>query len=267
MARAARADETEMAEPAAAPSPSPDAADDEAEFAAIRDALQETARGRRFLAEFSRRQRNADTLMVLDAVARIEARLAAPPPVLARSADAALTADLLRLIDQGRTALSEAADAADAAGDEPGAARAALQAIRDISWTLRECGADVRICDLLDRQAAIIGAGLAAPRPDIAAEAVSVLDRLAARIGGETPPAVAVAEPAAAPPPEAPSPPPPAGLPEPAPIASTEPATDAPTLGATLLADGVVALAAPPCADPLAPFRRMMQAEKLAFFS
>src|SRR5207237_5736890 len=54
----------------------------EEDYDAIRDAFMETARGRWFLGEYGKRNRNADTTMVLDAVARIEATIAAqkPPP-------------------------------------------------------------------------------------------------------------------------------------------------------------------------------------------
>ena len=49
----------------------------EEDYAAISEAFMETARGRWFLTEYAKRNRNADTLMVLDAVARIEQSLAA----------------------------------------------------------------------------------------------------------------------------------------------------------------------------------------------
>ena len=49
----------------------------DADFEAIREAFLETARGRWFLDEYTKRNRNADTAMVLEAVARIENSLAA----------------------------------------------------------------------------------------------------------------------------------------------------------------------------------------------
>src|SRR6201990_644720 len=49
----------------------------EEDYDAIRDAFMETSRGRWFLGEYAKRNRNADTSMVLDAVARIEETLAA----------------------------------------------------------------------------------------------------------------------------------------------------------------------------------------------
>ena len=49
----------------------------EEDYAAIAEAFMETSRGRGFLTEYAKRNRNADTRMVLDAVARIEQGLAA----------------------------------------------------------------------------------------------------------------------------------------------------------------------------------------------
>src|SRR6185436_12826071 len=49
----------------------------EEDYAAISEAFMETSRCRWFLNEYAKRNRNADTRMVLDAVARIEQGLAA----------------------------------------------------------------------------------------------------------------------------------------------------------------------------------------------
>src|SRR6202158_699737 len=49
----------------------------EQDYDAIREAFMETSRGRWFLGEYAKRNRNADTRMVLDAVARIEETIAA----------------------------------------------------------------------------------------------------------------------------------------------------------------------------------------------
>src|SRR5271156_507147 len=54
----------------------------EADYDAIREAFMETSRGRWFLNEYAKRNRNADTRMVLDAVARIEQNLAAQKAAL-----------------------------------------------------------------------------------------------------------------------------------------------------------------------------------------
>ena len=49
----------------------------EEDYAAISEAFMETSRGRWFLGEYAKRNRNADTRLVLDAVARIEQSIAA----------------------------------------------------------------------------------------------------------------------------------------------------------------------------------------------
>jgi len=67
----------------------------EEDYEAIREAFMETARGRWFLDEYAKRNRNSDTRMVLDAVARIEQTMAAqkqpPPPVVVDRLPQALT--------------------------------------------------------------------------------------------------------------------------------------------------------------------------------
>src|SRR6202023_3875037 len=49
----------------------------EGDYEAISQAFMETSRGRWFLGEYAKRNRNADTRMVLDAVGRIEQTLEA----------------------------------------------------------------------------------------------------------------------------------------------------------------------------------------------
>ncbi len=73
------ADETAMANEAFALSPmsARAAQPNEADYDAISEAFMETARGRWFLGEYAKRNRNADTRMVLDAVAKIEETIAA----------------------------------------------------------------------------------------------------------------------------------------------------------------------------------------------
>jgi hypothetical protein len=53
---------------------------------------------------------------------------------------------------------------------------------------------------------------------------------------------------------------------EPAVVPQPEPIPQ-PSLGASLIAHGIVRAPDPSAADPLAPIRRMSQAEKIAFFS
>ncbi|MBA7614019.1 hypothetical protein ES703_21280 [subsurface metagenome] len=127
----------------------------EEDYAAIYAAFMETSRGRWFLGEYAKRNRNADTRLVLDAVARIEDSLAAQK-------QAAAEADLAEALAAIRNAVGNAQTAASAgldrlAFDEQLAPIAkAVRIIREISWRWRETGADGRICDILDSQVAAI---------------------------------------------------------------------------------------------------------------
>jgi hypothetical protein len=127
----------------------------EADYDAIREAFMETSRGRWFLGEYAKRNRNADTAMVLEAVARIEETLAGQKtPERDPALDEALGAI--------RAALEAAKIAASAAlgdlalGENLAPVRKGARVIREISWRLREIGADGRICDLIDSQVGAI---------------------------------------------------------------------------------------------------------------
>jgi hypothetical protein len=156
-------DEFSMADEAFALSPisARAAQPSEQDYDAISEAFMETSRGRWFLGEYAKRNRNADTHMVLDAVARIEQTLVAqkqpePEPV----PDTGLS-DAIAAI---KAALSEARGAAAAAIDglaleqQLAPVRKGARVIREISWRWREIGADGRICDLLDSQVSAIEA-------------------------------------------------------------------------------------------------------------
>ncbi|CCD99715.1 hypothetical protein [Bradyrhizobium sp. STM 3809] len=129
----------------------------EADYEAIRDAFMETARGRWFLGEYAKRNRNADTSMVLDAVARIEHALASQRQQQQEfdQADGKALPEALAVI---RAAVEDAALAAATAVDslalEQNLApvRKGTRIIKEISWRWREIGADSRICDLIDSQ-------------------------------------------------------------------------------------------------------------------
>jgi hypothetical protein len=158
----------------------------EEDYNAISEAFMETSRGRWFLGEYAKRNRNADTRMVLDAVARIEETIAAqkkPAP------DNRLPEALAAI----KEALAEARASATAALDELALeenlapARKGARVIREIAWRLREIGADGRICDLIDSQVKAIEAAcgtIAATDPmpalgaafDLVAERIKAFD-------------------------------------------------------------------------------------------
>lgn len=154
----------------------------EQDYDAIREAFMETARGRWFLGEYAKRNRNADTAMVLDAVAKIEETLAAQrQPVVEDRLPEALVA-IRRAIEDAESAAAKAFD--------PAALEASLapiprgvRIIKEISWRWREIGADGRICDLIDSQLASIEAACAQvstidPRGDLKAAFDLLKDRV-----------------------------------------------------------------------------------------
>ncbi|MBN9600130.1 MAG: hypothetical protein J0G28_10720 [Afipia sp.] len=128
----------------------------DADYEAIREAFMETSRGRWFLNEYAKRNRNADTAMVLDAVARIEQSLAATRAATAEPEPQGPSAE--ELFAQVETILREARTSIVAILGEPVEIegltpfRRSARIIQEIAWGLRESGADVRICDLLDGQ-------------------------------------------------------------------------------------------------------------------
>jgi hypothetical protein len=314
------------------------------DYDAIREAFMETARGRWFLDEYARRNRNADTRMVLDAVSRIEETLAAqhqpppPPPGDKRAEALAAIASAVGAAEQA------ASTALDGLGLEESLApiRKGARIVKEISWRWREIGADGRICDLLDSQVGAIEAGCSrisevdprialreafdiikasisafsdldegahAPAIEEFASAANPLDPVAEEQVGATsePPGeeeydesmlervaiemaapdlddldaeFAVTEPEIDERPQARMTEPPRvepvlAEPTPGPAAVLEPVLPlpsvapepAPSLGASILANGLVVRPKAPANDPLAPIRRMSQIEKIAFFS
>lgn len=180
----------------------------EQDYDAIREAFMETARGRWFLGEYAKRNRNADTRMVLDAVAKIEETLAAQrQPVVEDRLPEALV--------EIRRAIREAETIALAAFD-PAAIEASLapiprgvRIIKEISWRWREIGADGRICDLIDSQLASIEAACGQaqavdPRVELRIAFDLLKDRVDQTEGSATPQAGAPVPEAASPVAEAP---------------------------------------------------------------
>jgi hypothetical protein len=132
----------------------------EQDYDAIREAFMETARGRWFLGEYAKRNRNADTRMVLDAVAKIEETLAAQrQPIVEDRLPEALVA-IRRAVEDAESAAAKAFDLAALEASLAPIPRG-VRIIKEISWRWREIGADGRICDLIDSQLASIEAACA----------------------------------------------------------------------------------------------------------
>lgn len=169
----------------------------EADYEAIKDAFMETSRGRWFLTEYARRNRNADTRMVLDAVARIEGALAQQKA--ASGVEPAETlAKIAMLIEAGRTQVATELDRLSVEQTLAPSYKD-VQTIRQIVWTLRECGTDLRMCDLFDAQAKAIETSLdiltsAAPRQAVLAVFDDLLRELNELAGDAAPASQAAAD-------------------------------------------------------------------------
>lgn len=158
----------------------------EIDYDAIAAAVMETARGRWFLAEYARRNRQADTEMVLGAIARLE-RLCTVPVMGLEPSNG---------FPEAARAIAELREDLDRAGvgrDGPSsrlstriheAASGILQAaeaIQEVAWTLREAGAESDLCDRLDRRATEIYSATAtveagADQIEKMADSVAMLD-------------------------------------------------------------------------------------------
>jgi hypothetical protein len=175
----------------------------EADYAAISEAFMETSRGRWFLGEYAKRNRNADTSMVLDAVARIEQSLAAQKEESLAAqreaaeaqreaatavadnsvAEAKLVESLIAIRGALEAAQTSAMGAIDglALNEKLAPVRKGARVIREIAWRLREIGNDGRICDLIDSQVEVIERGAEQITSD---EAKAALEAAFASIAG-----------------------------------------------------------------------------------
>ncbi|WP_026596795.1 hypothetical protein [Methylobacterium sp. 77] len=147
---------------------------DASEYDRIEAAMSESERGRWFLAEYGRRNRTADTDMLLGAISRLEHAVTADRPSDQEServgrmrgdlmdmahAIARTKAEIAAIstVDQDQSRLGIASVALDAiirsteraTSDILGAA----EEVQETAWTLRESGTDPSICDVLDRRA------------------------------------------------------------------------------------------------------------------
>ena len=150
--------------------PSPNAP---AEYAAIEATIAGTERGRWFLAEHARRNRGADTEMLLGAIARLERTVTVDRGHeafghlrgnLVDMADAIsrTKAEIAAIsaADHEQTRLTQASLALDGIVRETERATSDIlgcaESIQEAAWTLRERGADEAACDALDHHATAI---------------------------------------------------------------------------------------------------------------
>lgn len=142
----------------------------EEDFETIEAAVMETARGRWFLAEFARRNRVADTDILLEAIRRLQSAVVdrEPPEVLraVRQSIMEMASDIaqarreivdLKLGNVGEGGIPDAADALDGvvAGTEKATSDIlqAAEQVQEIAWKLREAGSAGDLCEALDAHA------------------------------------------------------------------------------------------------------------------
>ena len=136
------------------------------DYEAIAAAVAETSRGRWFLTEFARRNRMADTNLLLDAIHKLEGRLGAGSTFIESErvhtdiVEMAKTIDRLKIeiaADGTNSRFEEAKGELDDVVKTTEAATSAIleatEQVQEMAWTLREAGADATVCDLLDRRA------------------------------------------------------------------------------------------------------------------
>jgi hypothetical protein len=178
----------------------------EADYDAILNAVMETERGRWFLLQYARRNRNADTRVLLSALDRIEAMLRGKA---GGGADGAMRAQLERLGKAVAQAKAKFADISasvasvagvNAANDYEGAAAAVSSAtaaigdgiehLQEIAWFMHESKLDAALCANLEATTReIAGACTLLEQADQGMRAATALimemeARLAAVLGG-----------------------------------------------------------------------------------
>jgi len=118
----------------------------ETEYDAVYAAVTATERGRWFLFEYAKRNRNADTDLIVAAVARIEATLRGDAPPQSSALPSADLTAMAAAIERVRGAVAAAALPMSGIGS-------AAERISDISFSLRERSIDAELCDALDAAA------------------------------------------------------------------------------------------------------------------
>lgn len=144
----------------------------ESDYGAIEAAVMETARGRWFLAEFAKRNRTADTEILLGAMSRLENAVGGERAAQQIEHVRFDLMEMAKTITNLKTEVSatgedgeqsrfmEATEALDAVVRTTESATSSIlesaEQIQEVAWTLREADADHSLCDTLDRRAADI---------------------------------------------------------------------------------------------------------------
>lgn len=176
--------------------PSPETApmlDTEQEYAAIEAALIETARGRWFLAEHSRRSRRLETVTLEGALDLLKSSLRDPPALLGRlkteldAINDMLSATRTDLLARQSSAPKASADAAASTPATPVAGLLkAAEDLHEMVWSLQAKDVDPQMCEQIGRQTAAIFALSArqAQESQRVLKLAAALDAVAGRVAG-----------------------------------------------------------------------------------
>jgi len=128
------------------------------DYAKIETALQQTPRGRWFLEEYARRNRNADTALVLAAIERLEGVVKgeAKPRTSSTAGLPHVALPFARLKQDAETAAHDVADMEQATKDATADILLAAEAIQDFTWEMRDKGIDRATCETIERHTADI---------------------------------------------------------------------------------------------------------------
>ena len=145
----------------------------EVDYEAIEGAVMETARGRWFLAEYARRNRNADTTMLLKALDRIEGAMRGQKSIEPVDRIRFDLVEMSKAISRTKAEIASIKPDADDHGKFGEASEeldsvvqatetatsdilACAERIQEMAWTLREQGVESEVCDLLDANATAV---------------------------------------------------------------------------------------------------------------
>jgi chemotaxis protein CheZ len=140
-------------------------------YASLEALLRASPRGRWFLAEYARRNRSAETDLLLEAIARIEKAVARPHP--RQAAPSGVFAELVEMseaiartrreiaqikpphqFDQQLISSSAELDhIVEATEKATSDILEAAEEIQEVAWILRERGTDIELCDKIDQRA------------------------------------------------------------------------------------------------------------------
>lgn len=137
------------------------------DYDAIENAVMETARGRWFLAEYTKRHRSADTEMLLDAIRKLEKNMKREGEVPNIDAFKLDIADMANAIERTKKEIAQIADKGETGGRIIAASNEldaivehtesatqeilnTAESVQELCFEMREAGVDEKLCDRLE---------------------------------------------------------------------------------------------------------------------